>query len=74
MVVLGDVAMGIGARMVVVGLRRFVGGGDVAVGEWHGHGRALVIGGWSSLLLGPWQPRPVRAFRGQEGEGNGQGD
>ena len=63
-VILGDVAMGIGARMVVVGLRWFVGGSDVAVGKWHGDGRALVIGSWSSLLLGPWQPRPVQAFRG----------
>jgi len=60
--------------MVVVGLRRFVGGGNVAVGEWHGDGRALVIGGWSSLLLGPWQLHPVWAFRGREGEGDGQGD
>jgi len=60
--------------MVVVGLRRFVGGSDVAVGELHGDGQVLVIGSWSSLLLGPWQLRPVQAFRGREGEGNGQGD
>jgi len=60
--------------MVVVGLWRFVGGSDVAVGEWHGDGWALVIGGWSLLLLGSWQLCPVWEFRGQEGEGNGQGD
>jgi len=46
--------------MVVVGLRWFVRGGDVAVGKWRGDGQALVIGGWLLLLLGPWQPRPVR--------------
>jgi len=69
-VILGNVAMG----MVVIGLRWFVRGSDVVVGKWHGDGRALVIGSWSLLLLGPWQPRPVQEFRGQEGEGNGQGD
>ena len=75
-----DVAMGDGIQvvilsdMVIVGLLCFVEGGDVAVGKWHGDGRALVTGCWSSLLLGPWQLHPVQVFRGQEGEGNGQGN
>jgi len=60
--------------MVVIGLQQFVGGGDMAVGQLCSDGWALVIGSWLSLLLGLWQPHPVQAFRGQEGEGNGQGD
>jgi len=66
MVVLGDV--------VAVGLLCFVEGGDVAVGNWHRDGWALVTGCWSLLLLEPWQPCPVQVFRGQEGEGNGRGN
>ena len=50
-VVLGDVAM---ARWGLGHRRWVVEDGDVAEGEWRGDGRALVVGCWSSLLLGPW--------------------
>jgi len=60
--------------VVVVWLLQFVKGSDVAVGKWRGDGRVLVTGRWSLLLQGLWQLLPVRVFRGQEGEGNGQGD
>jgi len=65
---------GAGSWVIVVGLLRFVEDGDVAEGEWHGDGLALVAGHWSLLLLGPWQPHPVPGFRGREGEGHGPGD
>jgi len=68
-VVLGDVAMGLGPRWSsfgCCGLSRAV--------TWGWASGALVTGRWSSLLRGPWQPLPVRVFRGQEGEGNGRGD